>query len=117
LENQEENFNGRKVATQFLTHVGIADYTLPIDLLHLQTMTGDEAAHRYGVLIMDIFSFLNELGPHGYLAEQVLTNANLDGKTVKVTLRIKVTPSDYKRIQSEWHPLTVKDSPPDWEAV
>jgi len=105
------------VATQFLTHVGIADYTLPVDLLHLQTMTGDEAAHRYGVLMMDVFSFLNELAPHGYRIEQVITAANPNNKSVKVTLRIKVTAADHGRIQAEWHPLLPKEKPPDWKTA
>ena len=116
LRDQGETKNGGIVG-KLLTHVGYADYTLPVDIMRVRTLTGDEAAHRYAVLLTDVFSFLNELAPHGYSIQQVLTQTLPDGKSVKVTLKMLVSEPDHRRIQAEWHPLIPKDSPPDWKTA
>jgi len=100
------------VGNAFLSKVAHAHYTVPIDIFDSPLSSKDEAACRYGVLLMDAFTFLAELAPNGYQILQVVTELVDRGRSIKVNLRFMVSDADHARIQAEWHPLSPPTTPP-----
>ena len=95
--------------------MGIADVVVPMGLLRQEGLTNEQVANRYAVVMTDIFGFLQEMSPHGYLPLQVAAQA-MKTDHVKLTIRMKVSDADHNRIQAEWHPMATPNQPPYQEA-